>query len=444
MLPISVKFLNSGLLIIHTDNALNEILIEKINKEERETIHSQKGETKIRLPAGDYSVTVSKSSFQATQTVEVKRQKTVEYNICPGSAYSVEPVINQGGFDLAVSERLMRFIDYDTHKLNSLRDNSLVTPFATDVRFASINWVSPDFGLGQDDSNNLYVIENDQVSKLTLPAEGNFSRKLISAPSDKEKFFVSDGKSIFRGDYNKNYRKLYESEAEKMVLKTRGDLLLFLEIENFEEGVNPQAETKLINSSGEVKKVGQTADDVAVSPGGNYFSLNTGESIVIMSQSLKKVGVLPSVESGRMEWLDDKTLLFSKESELWSYNTQAQKSSLIANMPLAPLILELQVDETRQYVYVVVGAEDNTGVQIKRVGLKSQKIAESLIQLQDILPLTVDDCEIDLVNFSHLIITATPIFTHESCVSKAQGALGSRSIDLSSIDFRDVESTENE
>jgi hypothetical protein len=397
-----------------------------------------------RLAAGLYSVTVSKNSFQVVQSVKVNRLKTAVYTINPSGAYSVEPVVNKSAFSLSIGGGLLNFIDYDSGKLNFLSEDGLINPSGTEVEFSSIDWVRPGFGLGQDASNRLYKVDGGSIQELKLPEEGDFSTKLISTAGDKDNIFISDGKLIFRGDYGGGYKLIYRSDAEKMVLRSNGDLLLFLEIEDFKEGLNPQAKAKIIDSSDRVKDVGQGADDIEISSSGKLFSLSTGKSIVIVDDNLKRIRTLPAVASTKMKWLSDTSLLFSKEDSLWLYDSVTQRSSLIANMPLASLILEIAIDDEEAYAYLSVSDPGSSNGSIKRVGLKGQVSNPVLIELQNILPYTVDGCEVNLVNFSRPIITATPIFTAQSCEDKAKLDLTSRLIDLSGLEFRHVELTDNE
>jgi hypothetical protein len=101
-------------------------------------------------------------------------------------------------------------------------------------------------------------------------------------------------------------------------------------------------------------------------------------------------------------------MFYSVNDQLWQYDLLKQRAQLIANMPLGGVISGGAITPDQNYIYLSVGGGSSANLSIRRVGLKGQAVPKFVYQLQSIIPRSIGQCSLNLVNFSHTSVTFTP------------------------------------
>lgn len=395
---------------------------------------------------GQYTATVKNGSKTSVQVINLKQgHKTLRYSIALSGLLPVEPVAYQNTHDVVAGGTGLVYLDAgdeNLHKINN--QNNLVTVSSTQ-QFQSVKWADDAFGVGQDDNGHLYTINDASVSKLGVPFSYGGKAVGFDVSRDK-KIYVSYGADIYAGDQNGNFKQVYTSDSSSPVLAAGANQVAIAgEVEGQDAGASQPLLAIVSPSSTVVKKSGQgEIRKLALSPSGQYL-VSVNESYAsVYDSSLRQIATVPASSSvDYVGWLDNNSFLYTSKDGLWSYDLASQKAELLANMPfVAGSITGLEVSGDRSYAYLTTGGSSvSNNYAILRVGLKGQHVPDYISKLQGVLPLTLNDCSLSLVNFAQPATILVESFPNTSLsgpgyLQEAQNALTQDGFDLSKLQFK--------
>jgi hypothetical protein len=140
-------------------------------------------------------------------------------------------------------------------------------------------------------------------------------------------------------------------------------------------------------------------------------------------------------------WLDNSTLFYSINDQLWTYNLNNQRADLVTVTSLGETIEDLAISDDKSYIYISTATVSGANQAIKRIGLQGQNVVDNIYKLKDIVPRPLDEFSLDLVNFkTPLTILVQPY--PDSAVSAqldlqaAQVKLQQAGIDLNKLQLK--------
>lgn len=418
------RYFSVGQITITTNSPNSSVTLLSLSSSSK-TYRAQ-GRLSLKLQKGSYVAIVGLGSNESRQVVVVSAHKNSTYSLELSSPAGVEPVIYQNAQSLSVASSLV-FLDTLSHKLMVVNKNNQISTL-NEQPFRSVTWGRPGFGVGQALDGVLYTIDGSMIKKLEAPFSYDSQLVKFDVSADN-KIVVSHGSEVYSGSAGGSFSKIYSATTDKPVIAAGIGVAAVADATN-DENATQKPLLAVISSSGKVIKKGIVAHRLRWSPGGKYL-LDVDAPATIYSASLKQVGVLPdNTTVGSVQWLNDSTLLYSKNDQLWKYTLADQKATVLANMPLAGYITSISTSEQVDYAYLATtgtGLLNNSAV--RKVGLKQQIIPQYVFQLQSILPLTVKGCGLSLVNFSSIRVVLQPKTV--ACIGVAKSTLQNRGFSLS-------------
>jgi hypothetical protein len=216
-------------------------------------------------------------------------------------------------------------------------------------------------------------------------------------------------------------------------------------IDNPQDATSPKGSASnkyltVVDDAGKIIKQKVSVSAAAWSKTGKYLAVSLTEAKAgeVLDASLKRVAYIPQGNFLNPVWVDDNTLLYASSDQLWSYSLKSQTANLIANMPLGASISELDLSAEGVYAYLQTINSNNIS-SIVRVGLKNQVIPSVVSQLQNILPLSLDQCYVYMVNFTAPTVLVDPALAVEPpslCVDAARSVLQQDGINLSGVNVQ--------
>ncbi len=440
-----VNYLSTGKIIITTNNKGSLITLQRVGQGKAFT---KTGLSSLSTTArhGLYTATVKNGSRISIRVIDFhKGHKTLRYSINPSGLETVEPVAYQNAKDITSSSSQMLYVDTPSGYLNKIDAQNNILPLNSAQQLQTVKWASPSFGVGQDGSGHLYTVINSSVSPLRVPFSYGTARVNFAVSSSKQ-IYVSYGADVYAGGQSGNLKKIYTAPYSNLVIASQANQVA---IAGETEGESANSSTPLlvtISVSGKVikKSVKGEIRRLEWSPNGNYL-VSTNESFAtIYDTSLSQIATVPAASPvGYIAWLDNNTFLYALNNELWSYDLSAQGADLVATMPfLANAITGLAIsgDKSSAYLTSILGSANSYAVL--RVGLRGQQVPGYLSKLQDILPLTLSDCSLSLVNFTQpatILVKAFPdsnLSSPQAYLQEAQNELKQDGFDINTLTFK--------
>jgi hypothetical protein len=431
-------FYTTGKIIITTNNSNNTIsLVKSADSDEASAKkYTARGNLTLNLPAGNYTLSVEGNSIATNQVIKVKGHKTQSYNINPVNTSGVEPVVSQPAQNLTISSSELDYLNSNTGILFKVDSQNNVVKLAAQ-QFKVIKWASQGTGVGQGEDGNLYIVNGGTINQLNLPFayKGEASGFSIS-PS--KNIYVSDGADVYAGNLGGNFKKIYTANSTSPVIVAGlNKVAVADEVIQSTSTVDPLL--AVISTSGKTIKKGESAGKLFWSPGGKYLISTDEDSAKIYNDSLNLVGTIASktfVE--QVAWVNDNMLFYTSNDQVWSYDITSNKAQLTANMPLADSITELTINPDKSYIYLVTHNNSGDNYAIRRVGLQNQQVQNFLYQLQDILPRTLNNSTLSLVNFGQpptVVVTPFPDSdaSSQAILQEGQTELQQDGFDLSKL-----------
>jgi len=437
-----LHYLHTGTIII-TTNSPNSIILTKLSDEDNANGQAPQTFTahhklSVRVGLGQYIASVQGNSIGATQLIKLSSHETLRYTINPINTTGMAPVAYQAAQNLAVGNNSLVYLNSNSRQLYQIDSQNNVTAIGQSYIFQSVKWADASFGVGQDNNQHLYVINNGLVSPLQVPQAyaSNMTVNYDVAP-DKQ-IYVSFGANVYKGTASEGFKKIYTSSASSQLGLIAGPNQVLV-LHDISEGKQVVVE---VNAAG--KATGKDFDlgTVAWSPDGRYIAsadegggtiydnLHGGEVTIPNNSQLSFIGSLA--------WLDDTTLFYTSGTQVWVYNVNTRQSRLLANTPLGASATELAVSEDHSYLYVLTG--DSSGnTAIRRIGLRGQTVPKYVYQLQDIFPDRLDNYSLSLVNFTQppvILVQPYPDAPTANYIQTATSELQSDGFDTSQLRFQ--------
>lgn len=442
-----VHYSTTGKIIVTTNNSSNSITLTKIivttSKNIPKTYKSQ-GKLNVTTSTGKYIVSVEGNiegnSIASARIINLEARKIISLTINPTNTSAVESVAYQNAQNIAADNNQLIYFNKTTGRVEKVDAGNNLTLINSPYQFQAVKWANTSFGVGQDSNGHLYTISAGVISPLSVPFK--YGDRVGFDVSPKMQIFVSNGADVYAGNQNGGFKKVYISSASKPVLAASVNQVAVAD-ETEEQNASGASKPLLaiVGTSGKVIKKNIEAGNMVWSPNGQYLVSFSQSNLQIYDTSLNLNTTLPNSSLvGSAEWLDDNTLLYSVNDQLWNYNMLSQKAELVANMPAANPITGIAINSDKSYIYVTT--TDTTGSRnvIRRIGLLGQKVGGFIYQLQNAMPMNFDNYSLSLINFSGapaILVKPFPDST-VSAQADAQDApskLQQRGLDITNLQF---------
>jgi hypothetical protein len=438
-------YYHTGKIIITTSNSYNTITLTKTNSGNgQSTAPSFKAHSRlsVNIGTGKYVASVTGNSIATSQTINLKPRATLRYTINPINATGVEPVAYENAQAITATAHELVYIDASSNTLSKVDDQNGLAENYGGRRFKTVKWAGSSFGVGQGDDGHLYTIAGKSVSPLEMPFYYG-SKALDFDVSPNKNIYVSYGADVYAGSQKGGFHKIYTASSFRPALAAGVNQVA---VADSKYGKNASDISKpllaTINASGKKNKENVEAERLAWSPNGQYLAGVNEVNPTIYDATLHTMAVVPAKSVvGQIAWLNNTTLLYTVNDQLWTYNLPQQKAQLLANMPLSNSITGLYLSDDGSYIYVTSFDPNTSSYAIKRIGLKGQKVPDYIYNLQDILPISSGSYTLGLINFSgtpRILVRVAPSINPDSSLPQAMQQLQGLGFDTSKLRF-DIE-----
>lgn len=443
---LALSFISTGTLAVSTGSSSADITVSSLPAQSGQgqgqsaTTKKGTGQLTARLKAGTYIVSVKQDTSETNQTVKVGWLSNQNVSLSPSSPSTTEPVLYESVIGLAADNNHMIYIDNDENNLEYIDNHNQNPHIPGDQYYISAAWANPSYGIAQDRSGKLYVVDGTTVHSLSTPVTGP-SLTYDIAPN--KTIYLALGSQIYSGTESSGFKQISSAFAPHDQLIAADDKVMVLNPGN----KNTNGSVTIITTSGQstTKKFDGAITGVSPwSPGGQYIQVSIGSIPEILDSSLKQIAVLPQLTSlSGGSWLDDNSYFYGTGNQLWSHNLSEKSSNLVANLPDHRLIQAVTVSSDHSYVYFTFSdtSENNLNPThpeaVFRVGLRGQKVSDTLRNLQDILPINSSTYSIGLRNFAapltiHIIAYpgVDPAEVQQSAQATMQGIMDTNSVNF--------------
>lgn len=401
-----ISYLTTGKLVITTSDQSATIVLNHQNTK----VEQATGSLQASLHSGQYTVTITANSSSISRVVEVKSRSTAHYNLLLTNPVGVEPVSNTTASSIVASASTLYFLN-STGNLCAIDAANNQRVINSTVDFQTIKWVDTTFGIGVTSSGAFYTISNGAVAPLNVTAPSSGGNPVYAVSPD-HRVYVAYGPSVY-GVVGGSTHKIYQASGDVTALAASSSNLAVLVSP---DNVNPaskaaSATLSILTPSGSL--LHQNSSDAfaaSFSPSGKYLALANanGAGGEIVDPSLKTISIMPTPNITNPTWLDDTTLFYDDNDQIWRYNLSSSSAQLIANTPLGKAVTELSISDDKAYVYLGSLLINNSPV-IERVGLRNQPVSPTLYRLQSIMPYASSGYFMSLVNFTKTTVLVSPL-----------------------------------
>lgn len=442
---IGYRYLHTGKIIVTTNDPDNAIAITKPDGGEVQSTH---GNLSQSLRTGTYAITVSGKVLSVSQTVVIKSRQTLRLNLIPPQTTDVEPVTNAAAHSLVADSSKLLYLDDQAAKLVRVGSGNTYSLVAPEQPFDRIRWASADYGIAQDSSNQLFVINQGVATPLQTPENYTKDKTVSFDVTKNKKIYLSFGSNVYVGTDSIPFKKIYTSSTPSpSITASDNNVLLTDTTASGTDAPTLTALLSVVSSTGKlINKLELPTNDnlgahtsAAWSPSGTKIIVaNGGSNSTIFDSSLKKVADLPNSTIGNPTWLNDNELLYSIDNAVWAYNVTSQQSRILSTLTPGYSVNEIAVSSDRSYIYLSVA--NGGGREVDRIGLSGQKTAELAYQLNVFLPVDFGGiCAVGYLNFGPAVpaILLTPFSSTSSgaCQLAAQKQLASYDLPVSTLNF---------
>ncbi|HEY4964263.1 MAG TPA: hypothetical protein VIH90_06215 [Candidatus Saccharimonadales bacterium] len=410
-------FLHSGTVEIYTNNSKNSIeltpVVDKVGSGASTSIIHATGKLTAKVSTGQYQATVSGNNKFATQLINVSFGKTSKYTINLNSPLSSEPVISVNSQNIAASSSRLVYLNLSANNINAIDSTNNLSVISPSHFFETVKWETVDYGVGQDNNQQLYQINNDTGNITSLPFHAKGPEVNYDVANNKQ-LYVSSGPDVYVKQ-NNGYKKIFTAPTANLTLGASTDKVAVAYKTSSNATNQNGTELSVINISGKAVKT-QAEDSIShlIWSPNNQLLASLGESsVVVYTQSLGSIVTIPTnYPVGNLSWVNNNTFVYSENNNIWSFNLTTKRADVIANASVGNTISSLYVSDNKDYIYYSTDSIiSNSDSGIYRVGLDNQQAQTIAYQLQDILPQTLSDSTISLVNFAQPpTILVTPLF----------------------------------
>lgn len=435
-------YLHTGSISVTTDSKESYITLTRVaNNSEGVTVepllHS-KGSLSASLKTGQYILRIQdqRADLVSKAVTISSRHKSIYSFKFPAIGFA-EPVVKANGHDFAVSENQIQYLDTDSSKINKIDEQNLAPTTYSDQLFESVQWADPDYGIGHGSDGQFYEILGSTVKKISLPTVSLSARQMTFSLAPDRRLYISVGKDIYSGFVKNGLKKIYSTDVSAPYLSASSDNLAIIALPTYGDAEKDQP-TYVETVSKYGKQMGKKdlgATSASWSPDGNKLTVvGYGEGSGVYDARLGLVAMLPGNSIQTSVWANNDTVLYAAGKTLWSYSLDKSQATALA-IANAGKIGEISVDKEQAYAYLATSID--SGATISRVGLKGQKVDDSVRNLDIALPADLDQCTVGYSNFVHHAIVAYPYSATlaGSCKQAAIALMQEYKIDVSKLEF---------
>ena len=349
-----INYFSTGKIVVVTDNEKNTISLQKTSGS-KPFVKIGMGSLSATVSHGQYIATV-KNGFKTTvQVIDFKKgHKSFRYSVSLASLKKIKPLASKNAQDIAASNSKLVYLDGSSHTLYKINSKNNITQINSAYEFQTIKWVDPSFGVGQSSSGSLYTIINNYINPLDVPF--SYNGKLVNFDIGPNKqVYISYGSSVYTANLEGKFRKIYSATSSNPAIAATADYVAVADTQYGKTASNVKDPLlTVVSSSGKtIGKDAVEAERQVWSPNGQYLASVNETNPIIYSSSLHKVGVVPaSSVVGQMAWVNNSSLLYATNDEVWVYNLPAQKAELIAKASPANPVTDFAVNKEGSSVYL--------------------------------------------------------------------------------------------
>ena len=428
------NYLHTGTIIITSHTPGNTITLTSIG--DSSVSFTGHGKLSVNVHTGEYIASVKANSIEATQIIKLSSHKTLSYTVNAVNAAGMEPVLYKDAQAVAADSTQLVYLDKNGAGLYKIDAKNNLTSLGIGLGLQSIKWAGPGFGVGQDGQGKLFVVNEGSIKPLAVPFPYSETAIPGYSVSPDRHIYLSNDKNIYFGSASGQFKKIYTGDSTYPALTgSPGHVAIS---ESVGEAGEAGSVIATVSTEGKVASKATEASNPAWSPNGKYLAASTSSGAKVFDSTLHEITNIPTRSSvDELAWLNDTSLFYSVNDQIWSYNITSQKSRLFANTPLNQNVAELSVSTDKAYLYMVtVGADGSFA--IRRIGLEGQKTPENIYELQSILPEDLDSYSIGLVNFTRLDVLVEPYAIDPSTdyVAKAKIDLADHGFNANDLQFQ--------
>lgn len=437
-----VRYLTNGQVLIYSNQSASVTITDQQGKDVKEGVTP----FAARLKAGTYTAVVQKDEYTTRKLITVKARTTQRYTINLSIPNYPEPVSSLYSQDVVASAISLRFIDRNRSQIVTVGSSNNPVYSEAPEALQHVKWSDTNFGVAQDDSGKLYVVDGQSITKLALPSSG--AKTVHYAVTTSRKIYLSLDGAIYQSTDQGSFKKIYQAKSDTADIAASDKHVMV--IENSTTGSDHpehRAELTLLSDTGEViasdsvtagNDLGAQmsvnwspdAEKILITNGGGSFA-------AIYDNDFTKIQTLPESIISSVAWLDDDQLVYASDSSVWLYDTKSESSKVVAQITGNTGINELAVSSDKKQIYVITNtnADGSPGGGLFRFTLEQEKHPGVLDKLSVFLPTQLDLCGIDFINFSAPTIVLMPYNSGDinPCRTQALQTLQDDEIDTSEL-----------
>jgi hypothetical protein len=440
-----VHFLATATLTVTTGSPAAQITVSSAPSPTGETkvTRQGKGSLTTHVPSGAYVVSVQSATSATNQIVHLgwRSSKTISVNPA-GRPAATEPVLYEGVVDLVADNNRLMYLTTaeEFNGVEYIDTNNQATTIADNLRLVSVAWASTQYGVAQDSDGKLYVVHGGAIHPLQPSIlKGKTDAGTMYAVAPDRTIYVGIDSALYRGTEQSGFQQIYDKlTVNDRLVAANGQVLV---LDPGQTSSQRSGSATIVTTEGKVisKSLGAGVGGwTPWSQNGKYIVISVGQQPQLFDATLKRLGSIPqpALSGGGSSthtsvindgaWLGD-TLFYYYGTQLWSYSVSGQTTRIIATVSDSQLIQSVAVNADGSYVYLTtanVSSSDPSAVL--RVGLHGQPVADKLLRLQNVLPITLPGYTIGLRNFAGsptIMITAFPGTDPNSTIPAAEAII---------------------
>jgi hypothetical protein len=416
----------------------SSITVTRLNMTQKtaQILHGQSKLTST-FHVGSYSVRVYNKQFETDKTIVVKAHKNQKYIITLIDTKAVEPVTNESTLNISADANHITFLDPSDSNIYSVDNTNSRHLILKSGIITSIKWVNADYGVAQDTTGQLYLINGGSVSHITTPVTTTQNNYALT---QNQHLYISNGSSVYEETIDGNFTQVYSINNLKVQISaaSNDNILIQQYSINSQSGNSKGSELIVINVSGAKYRIPGEIYNAAWSPNGQYLVASGYGMGGVYDSQLKLVNQLPANNVTSPVWVDNNIIFYGLAENLWSYNLSANNSNLLADVSAFGYISQLTPDKSNAYVYVTIeNARTSTGnYQLGRFSLSGQPVSVLSQELQVFLPNNINGCSLGYINFigtPRITYSGSDTTPSQNCLNESRNYLQNYSLDPSSL-----------
>lgn len=433
------QWLSTGSVRITTDNSSYNVTLSAVTGKQptisQDYTKQKHGRLNTRVKVGTYVAQIQTArTVVATKTVVVTHSKTVVFNYKTTPSNPSEPVIDKSGEAIAVDSNRLLFLDSNSNTITQVDSTNALNTAYVNQSLQSVQWISTDYGVGQDESGSLYEINGNTIHKLSLPNGINRASIQYAVAANKQLYILTDA-SLYTGTVGSDLHKIQDVKVGNPVLSATPDAVAITNISAAGENTSTPYVEIVTNEGKTAAKKSITANDGVWSPDGSSLLLINNDALsAVYDAHLGHQTLLPTKGISTAAWVDDNTIVYASGSTVWSYNAASQTAVAVGQIS-SGTVTTIAVDDAHSFAYLATSG--GNGGTISRVSLRGEAPSSLSTQLASFLPDTVDACTIDYINFTQPTILLQPYsqVVQNECQQEANKRLQDYNIDISKLGF---------